>query len=50
MGFSPREIDAMSLWEFNAAMDGFAKTNGAKQDADAPSYQEHLDMVNRLGG
>lgn len=23
MGFSPREIDAMSIWQFQAAVDGY---------------------------
>ncbi len=50
MGFGPREVDAMSLWEFTAAADGFARANGAEQTAEAPSYDEHLAMVERLGG
>lgn len=50
MGFTPREVDAMSLWEFTAAMDGYARANGAGESAQAPSYEEHLEMVNRLGG
>lgn len=51
MGFGPREVDAMSLWELTAAADGYAKANGAEQTAaDAPSYDEHLAMVERLGG
>lgn len=41
----------MSLWEFNAVVDGYAKANGAEQTAaDAPSYAEHLEMIERLGG
>ena len=30
MGFSPRDLDSMSLWEFIACRDGFALANGAK--------------------
>jgi hypothetical protein len=30
MGFTPAQVDAMSLWEFNACADAFAKANGAK--------------------
>lgn len=40
----------MSLWEFSAAVDGYAKANGAEQQAEAPSYAEHIEMVARLGG
>jgi len=39
----------MSLWGFTAAVDGYAKANGAEQQAEAPSYAEHLEMVERLG-
>lgn len=41
MGFTAREIDALSLWEFAAMAVGFARANGGKvqdqltqQDAD----------------
>lgn len=50
MGFTPRQVDEMSLWELVAASDGFAKANGGEQQTEAPSYDEHLEMVNRLGG
>jgi hypothetical protein len=50
MGFTPNEIDGMSIWEFTAAVDGYSKANGGGQDTDAPSYEEHLEMVKRLGG
>lgn len=30
MGFSPRAVDAMTLWEFAAAADGFLLSRGAK--------------------
>jgi hypothetical protein len=39
MGFSPREVDAMSLWEFHAAADGYLRANGAAKAA-APSADE----------
>lgn len=50
MGFTPRDVDAMSLWEFSAALDGYSKANGAEQEAEAPTYDEHLAMVERLAG
>lgn len=30
MGFTPREVDDMSLWQFQAAYAGWAAANGAK--------------------
>ncbi len=29
MGFSPQQINEMSLWEYTAAVDGWMKANGA---------------------
>lgn len=49
MGWSPREVDRLSLWELTAAADGFAKANGAEEKTEAPTYDEHLEMVRRLG-
>lgn len=31
MGFSPRDIDQMSMWEFAACADGFLLSKGAKR-------------------
>lgn len=30
MAFTPAQVDAMTLWEFNACAHAFAKANGAK--------------------
>lgn len=30
MGFSPRDVDAMDIWEFAACCDGYAMAHGAK--------------------
>lgn len=30
MGYTPAQVDAMTLWEFNACAHAFAKANGAK--------------------
>lgn len=38
----------MTLWELSVCAVGFAKANGAEQETEAPSYDEHLDMVRRL--
>ena len=31
MGFTPREVDQMSLWEFSAASGGFMKANSSEE-------------------
>lgn len=31
MGFTPREVDAMSAWEFAACADGYAEAHGGKK-------------------
>ncbi len=45
MGFTPAEIDGMTLWELAAAAHGWSKANGAEEEVAAPSYEEHLAMV-----
>lgn len=34
MGFGPREVDAMSVWEFIACCDAFAASKGGAPTAD----------------
>lgn len=48
MGFAPAVIDAMSLWEFAACQDGWSKANGAEEEAEPPSWEEHLAMVRKV--
>lgn len=31
MGFRPRDVDEMSVWEFTACVDGYAEANGGKK-------------------
>lgn len=50
MGYSPREIDKMTLWELSACTEGWIKANGAEQEADAPTWDEHLAMVSAVRG
>lgn len=33
MGFTPAQVDKMSLWEFMACADGVSKANGHKKSA-----------------
>ncbi len=32
MGFSPREVDQMSMWQFMAAAEGYTKANTPDDD------------------
>lgn len=43
MGFTPQQVDAMSMWQFMAAIEGYAKANGA-EDSEKPS-EEFLDWA-----
>lgn len=49
MGFTPRAIGAMSLYEFAACADGWNAANGAEEALDAPSPDEFHAMVERMG-
>lgn len=31
IGFTPQQVDAMTLWEFEACVDGYALAHGAKK-------------------
>ncbi len=43
MGFTPAQVDAMSLWQFAAAALGHARANGAEiEDALSASEAEAL--------
>lgn len=32
MGFTPQQINAMSMWQFAAALDGYVKANGGGEE------------------
>lgn len=40
MGFSPRDVDEMSLWEFVACQKAYAKAHGAKDDRSGDAMSE----------
>lgn len=40
MGFSPREVDEMDFWEFQACVDAFARANGNEPTIKAPTDEE----------
>jgi hypothetical protein len=47
MGFSPRQVDEMSLWEFQAVMDGWGRSQGVETKAAPPSPEEHRARLER---
>lgn len=48
MGFTPREVDDMSLWELAACAAGYAKAHGAEDKPPAPTAEEHLALVEKV--
>lgn len=49
LGFSPRDVDQMSLWEFTACVDAHRKASGTEPEVKAPSADEYFEQVARLG-
>lgn len=43
MGYSPQQIDAMSLWQYTAVVDGFIRANDPKSN-DRLSESEKDDL------
>jgi hypothetical protein len=35
----------MTLWEFTACVEGFAKANGAEEKPDFPSIDDHIKLM-----
>lgn len=50
MRYTPQQIDAMSLWEFAACVDGFVRSKGIKDETAAPSVEEHEAMLRQMNG
>jgi len=42
MGFSPRDVDDMTLWEFNACADGYRKAHATEEQAPPPMADDAL--------
>lgn len=42
MGFTPRQVDEMSVWEFAACSNGYATASGAKKKQVAEVSDERL--------
>ena len=45
MGFSPRQVDEMSLWEFVACADGYAEAHGGKKKRKQRSAEPSADIA-----
>lgn len=46
MGFTPQQIDAMSLWQFQSAVNGYADAHDP--DGDKGLDQEELNELSQL--
>lgn len=44
MGFTPREVDSMSAWEFMACCAGFQSSKGAAPTSELPSDEKLRGM------
>lgn len=50
MGFSPRQVDDMSLWEFGAAAEGWMKANSPEPTkASSLSEDDHDALMAKYG-
>ncbi len=50
MGWTPQQVDACSLWQFAAAVDGWNAANGGDEAMpEPPTPEEFHDMIERLG-
>lgn len=47
MGFSPQQVDAMSMWQFMAAAEGYVKANsGGENELSSAEVDELWDWIN----
>ncbi len=46
MGFTPQEVNAMSMWQFNAALEGYVAANTAGESAGKLSQSEADEIWN----
>jgi hypothetical protein len=40
MGYSPQQVNAMSMWQFTAAVDGYVKANGGEDKMSSAEADE----------
>lgn len=51
MGFTPRQVDEMTLWEWIACVDGYAEAHGIKKkrrEITDEEYQKLCDLGDRM--
>lgn len=49
MGFAPDAVDAMSLWQLAACVDGWRRANGGDEKPPPPTAEEHDAMLEKWG-
>lgn len=42
MGFTPQQVNSMSMWQFMATVEGYAKANGADESKMSDKEADHL--------
>ena len=50
LGFTPRDIDGMTLAEFDACVEGWKRANGADEKPEPPSEATFEKMLAEAGG
>jgi hypothetical protein len=50
LGFTPRQVDEMTLWEFAAICDGYAKANNPdyKDSMSDSEFDEIVDFLDQM--
>lgn len=48
MGFSPSEVDRMSVWQFAACLDGYLASKGVEQGMSAADRDRAAAMLDHL--
>lgn len=49
MGFTPQQVDAMSLWQFTACADGYTATHGDGAKPQPPTDAEFMAWAHGEG-
>lgn len=47
MGFTPSEVEEMSLWQFDVAFDGWCKSKGVDQKEDILT-DDNIDLLDSI--
>lgn len=49
MGFGSRQVDAMTPWEFMAALEGYGRANGWKPEGGGGGAAMSIERLRELG-